>query len=155
MAVTAKAGKYFYAWSKILPDGSFCLSDQALKEYFISPESNVILMSGRNTLKGFSVLCKELISNSPLASIFNNVPEVQNFSIPAGEAIAFKQRLFCWAYLDKDRYIQLPEETWQQFGVCPGDQLLSMRANHLGFDNLSEGPYIELAKQIRDMIVYE
>ncbi|MBA9083976.1 hypothetical protein FHR92_000430 [Fontibacillus solani] len=155
MAVTAKGGKYFYAWSKILPDGSFCLPDQALQEYRIRPDTNVILMSGRNTAKGFSVVCKELIDNSPLAKVFASIPEIQSFSIPKGQSVAFKDRIFCWTYLNSERYIQLPVQTWEEFGVAPGDKLLSLRATHLGFNNLSEGPFIELAKQVRGVPVYE
>lgn len=155
MAVTAKNGKYFYAWSKILPDGSFYLPDQALQEYHIRTDSNVILMSGRNTAKGFSVVCKELIGNSPLAKVFANLPELHHFSIPAGQTIHFKERLFCWSYLGKDNYIRLPLQTWEQFGVVPGDKLLSLRATHLAFNNLADGPFIELAKQVRGITVYE
>ncbi|GIO43722.1 MULTISPECIES: hypothetical protein [Paenibacillus] len=155
MAVTAKNGKYFYAWSKILPDGSFYLPDQALQEYGIRTNSNVILMSGRNTAKGFSVVCKELIDNSPLAKVFAAVPEIQNFQVPPGHITSFKERVFCWTHLASDHYIRLPLPTWEQFGVQPGDRLLSLRATHLAFNNLAEGPYIELAKQVRGMTVYE
>lgn len=155
MAVTAKNGKYFYAWSKILPDGSFYLPGQALQEYHIRTDSNVILMSGRNTVKGFSVVCKELIDNSPLAKIFASLPQLRNFSIPEGRTICFKERLFCWTYLGRDQYIRLPLETWEEFGVSPGEKLLSLRATHLAFNNLADGPYIELAKQVRGVPVYE
>ncbi|MEK5476357.1 hypothetical protein NYE70_05340 [Paenibacillus sp. FSL R5-0407] len=155
MAVTAKNGKYFYAWSKILPDGSFYLPDQALQEYHIQTNSNVILMSGRNTAKGFSVVCKELIDNSPLAKVFASLPQLQSFSIPAGETLTFKERVFCWTYLASDHYIRLPLQTWEEFGVRPGEQLLSLRATHLAFNNLADGPYIELAKQVKGMPTYE
>ncbi|RCX23617.1 hypothetical protein DFP94_1011218 [Fontibacillus phaseoli] len=155
MAVTAKNGKYFYAWSKILPDGSFYLPDQALQEYHIRTDSKVILMSGRNTAKGFSVVCKELIDNSPLAKVFASLPQLRSFSIPEGETISFKERVFCWTYLGSNHYIQLPLQTWAEFGVNPGDKLLSLRATHLAFNNLADGPYIELAKQVRGMTVYE
>lgn len=154
MAVNAKGGKFFYAWSKVLPDGSFYLPDQALHEYHIKPDSNIILMTGRNTVRGFSVVCKELIANSPLASIFASMPELQRFAIPEGETITFKERTFCWVHLNSSHYFTLPLHTWQQFGLKPGDQLLSLRATHLAFNNLSEGPYIEQAKQIRDIHVY-
>lgn len=155
MAVTAKNGKYFYAWSKILPDGSFYLPDQALHEYHIRTDENVILMSGRNTAKGFSVVCKEMINNSPLAKVFASLPELQNFSLPAGQAVTFKERIFCWTYLGNDHYIRLPAETWEKFGLTHGDKLLSLRATHLAFNNLADGPYIELAKQVRGVPVYE
>ncbi|MEG6589742.1 hypothetical protein V6C45_13925 [Paenibacillus barengoltzii] len=155
MAVQAKGGKYFYAWSKILPDGSFYLPDQALQEYQIRPDSNIILMTGRNTAKGFSVLCKELIANSPLAPIFASIPQLQQFAIPEGEPVIVKERTFCWVYLNSKGYFTLPLTTWQQFGLKPGDRLLSLRATHLAFNNLAEGPYIEQAKQLRDILVYE
>ncbi|MFD3257392.1 hypothetical protein ACE3MQ_02145 [Paenibacillus lentus] len=155
MAVTAKGGKYFYAWSTILPDGSFYLPDQALQEYNIKLNSKIILMTGRNTSKGFSVVCKDLIPNSPLAAIFGSLPELQNHTIPEGQTITFKERTFCWALLNQDRYMTLPRKTWQQFGLKPGDRLLCLRATHLAFNILSEGPYIELAKQMRDILVYE
>lgn len=155
MAVVAKGGKYFYAWSKILPDGSFYLPEQALQEYNIKTESKVILMTGRNTTKGFSVVCKDLIPNSPLAAVFASMPELQNFEIPEGQTIVFRERTFCWTYLNKERYITLPTETWNEFGVNVGDKLLSLRATHLAFNNLSEGPYIEQAKQLRGILVYE
>lgn len=155
MAATAKGGKYFYAWSTILPDGSFYLPDQALHEYHISPDSNIILMTGRNTARGFSVVCKELIENSPLASVFARIPQLQQFAIPEGETVTYKERTFCWVYLNDKRCFTLPHQTWRQFGLKPGDQLLSLRATHLAFNNLSEGPYIEQAKQIRDIHVYE
>lgn len=155
MAVVAKGGKYFYAWSKILPDGSFYLPEQALQEYNIRPDSKVILMTGRNTTKGFSVVCKDLIPNSPLATIFANVPELQNFEIPEGHTITFRDRIFCWTYLNSDRYITLPSRTWNQFGLEVGNKLLCLRATHLAFNNLSEGPYIEQAKQLRGILVYE
>ncbi|MFD1175745.1 hypothetical protein ACFQ3W_05425 [Paenibacillus puldeungensis] len=153
MAVNAKGGKYFYAWSKILPDGSFYLPEQALQEYHISPDSNIILMTGRNTNRGFSVVCKELVANSPLATVFASLPQLQQFSIPEGETITFKGRTFCWVYLNQNRCFTLPLSTWKEFGLKSGDQLLSLRATHLAFNNLSEGPYIEQAKQIRDILV--
>lgn len=155
MAVTAKGGKYFYAWSTILPDGSFYLPDQALQEYNIKLNSNIIIMTGRNTSRGFSVVCKDLIPNSPLASIFSSLPELQNYSVSEGKTISFKERVFCWAALNQERYITLPLQTWQQFGLNPGNKLLCMRATHLAFNILSEGPYIELAKQMRNILVYE
>lgn len=155
VAINARGGKYFYAWSKILSDGSFYLPERALQEYNIKPDSKVILMTGRNTNKGFSVVCKELIANSPLATVFSSMPNLLNFSIPEGQTITFKERIFCWAYLNKDRYITLPTATWHHFGVNTGDKLLCLRATHLAFNNLSEGPYIEQAKQFKDILVYE
>jgi hypothetical protein len=155
MAVVAKGGKYFYAWSRILSDGSFYLPEQALQEYNIKPDSRVILMTGRNTTKGFSVVCKDLIPNSPLAAVFASMPDLQQFQLPEGQTITFRERIFCWAHVNSDQYISLPLATWSEFGVKPGDKLLSMRATHLAFNNLSEGPYIEQAKQLRGILLYE
>ncbi|MGZ7441552.1 hypothetical protein [Paenibacillus oralis] len=154
MAVTAKSGKYFYAWSKVLADGSFYLPDQALQEYGIHPDSNIILMTGRNTVRGFSVVCKEMIANSPLAAVFASIPQLRQFAVPEGETITFKERTFCWVHLNCNRYFTLPPGTWEQFGLKPGDRLLSLRATHLAFNNLLEGPFIEQAKQIPDLTAY-
>lgn len=155
MAVAAKGGRYFYAWSTILSDGSFFLPDQALQEYRIQSDSKIILMSGRNTSRGFSVLCKELIPNSPLAPIFAAATPLQNFSIREGQTVTVKERTFCWAYLNGEQYIKIPLSTWEQFGLEPGDRLLCLRATHLGFNNLLEGPYVDQARQVRDILVYE
>lgn len=154
MSFVAKGGKFIYAWSMIGSDGSFYLPEQALQEYHIQPGTPIILMSGRNTSRGFSVVCKELIGNSPLATIFANVPQLMNFSVEEGRILKFKERLFCWVHLNHDRIFHLPLKSLKQFGLAPGDKLLCLRTCHLSFSCLSEGPYVERAESVGDIKIY-
>ncbi|WP_138494020.1 hypothetical protein [Paenibacillus pinistramenti] len=153
MSMTAKGGKFIYAWSLIGRDGSLHLPEQALQEYGIAP-GPIILMSGRNTSSGFNVVCKELIPNSPLAAVFANLPELQSYSINEGSIIEFKERLFCWAMLQSDHNLTLPLETLKQWGLKPGDKLLCLRNSHLSFSCLAKGPYVDRAQSSYGIKVY-
>lgn len=155
MSFVAKGAKFIYAWSVIGSDGSFYLPEKALEEYHISPGTPIILMSGRNTSKGFSVVCKELIGNSPLATVFASLPQLMNFSIEEGSVIKFKERLFCWVNLSEDSVFRLPLRSLKLFGLEPGDKLLCLRTCHLSFSCLGEGPYVERAESSGDYKVYK
>ncbi|WP_223066166.1 hypothetical protein [Paenibacillus caui] len=154
MSITAKGCKFVYAWSIIGSDGSLYLPEQALQEYQIAP-GPVILMSGRNTNGGFNVVCKDLLPNSPLASVYANLPQLHNFSIEEGSVIKFKERLFCWTQLRNDRTITIPLPTLKMFGLKPGDKLLCLRNSHLSFSCLSKGPYVERALPACGIRVYQ
>ncbi|ANS74311.1 hypothetical protein AWM70_06705 [Paenibacillus yonginensis] len=153
MSMTAKGGKFVYAWSLIAEDGSLHLPEQALQEYGIVP-GPVLLMSGRNTSSGFNVMCKELIPNSPLAAVFASLPQLQDFSIQEGGIIPFKGRLFCWASLRSDNCMTLPLPTLKQWGLRPGDKLLCLRGSHLSFSCLAKGPYVDRAESSYGIKVY-
>ncbi|GGA48103.1 hypothetical protein [Paenibacillus physcomitrellae] len=154
MSMTARGGKFVYAWSLIGEDGSLHLPEQALQEYGIGP-GPIILMSGRNTSSGFNVMCKELIPNSPLAAVFANLPELQDFSVQEGHIIPFKERLFCWVTLRNDHSLTVPPATLKQWGLQPGDKLLCLRGSHLSFTCLAKGPYVDRAESSFGIKVYK
>lgn len=154
MSMISRVGKFVYAWSVIGPDGSLYLPEQALQEYHLSL-GPVILMSGRNTTGGFNVVCKELVPNSPLASIFSSLPQLTSFSIEEGSVIKFKERLFCWTRIRNDGTVQIPIPTLKLFGLKPGDKLLGMRTSHLSFSLLSQGPYVDRAISAYGIKVYQ
>lgn len=154
MSMISRIGKFVYAWSVIGPDGSLQLPEQALQEYRLVP-GPVILMSGRNTTGGFNVVCKDLVPNSPLASIFANLPQLTSFSIEEGSVLTFKERLFCWTRIMNDGTIRVPLPTLKLFGLEPGDKLLSLRNSHLSFSCLSQGPYVDRAVSAYGIKVYQ
>jgi hypothetical protein len=63
MPQLAKGGKYVFGWSKVGDQGEIVIPLEALEEYNLTTDKNVILMSGSKTSGGFGLTMAESLKN--------------------------------------------------------------------------------------------
>jgi len=150
-----KGGKFVFGWSKIQKNGLIRLPDQAIQEYKLESNSEVILISGSRTSGGFSVSNKEMLCKSELKEIFNSLPELTDYSIEESKPLKYKGRFYCWAMLSENNYLKLSKETMDIWCIKEGDLLLSIRSSNIAFVCIVKGPIIERAKTHPELLVFE
>lgn len=147
MPQLVKGGKYAYAWSKVSQKGKVTIPNEALVEYNLLKGKNLILMPGNKRSGGFGLTSEDLLKDSPLHVVLDENPQLAKFQTPEGEAVEIKGKTYCWVKLNKDGSIVVPTETLKNYGVNPGDSLLSVRGSRLAIGFPVKGPIIEEAKR--------
>jgi hypothetical protein len=142
MPQLVKGGKYAYGWSKVDKNGKIIIPREAAEEYNLSPQK-AILLPGSKTSGGFGLTTLDLLGNTPLADRIGSSP-LANFSMPEGEPVKIKGRVYCWVELHENS-ITVPVDTLRAYGVAPNDLLLSVRGSHAALGFIVKGPIIEEA----------
>ncbi|MCW4018804.1 MAG: hypothetical protein NWF00_09045 [Candidatus Bathyarchaeota archaeon] len=150
-----KGGKYAYAWSKVSQKGKITIPHEALAEYNLLESKKLILMPGSKRSGGFGLTSEELLKDSPLHIILDENPQLVTFKTPEGEAVQIKGKTFCGVKLSKDESIVVPVETLKNYGVNPGDSLLSVRGSRYAIGFPVKGPIIEEAKKHQNLETYK
>jgi bifunctional DNA-binding transcriptional regulator/antitoxin component of YhaV-PrlF toxin-antitoxin module len=149
-----KGGKHVFGWSKVGNEGEIVIPSEAFAEYRLMVGENVILMSGSKTSGGFGLTKRESLRESQLSVLLDRCPELAEFRIPAGTAIEYQGRTYCWVTMC-EMSITVPVGTLARFGVKPGDNLLSVRGSGLALGFIVRGPIIEEARRHPEVEIYE
>ncbi|MGB3903699.1 MAG: hypothetical protein WBB22_02140 [Anaerolineae bacterium] len=62
-----------------------------------------------------------------------------------GRTVRVEGRAFCWTTIQEDGYITLPGEALREYGIMPGDLLLSVKGSRLALGFAIRGPLVEEA----------
>jgi len=128
-----KGGKYVFGWSKVGTDGKIVIPPEAAEEYNLTTCTKVIVIPGSKSSGGFGLTTVERLQNTPLVGIANVFSQA-DVHIPEAKVVEINGRLCCWVELH-DNSITIPEETLKNYGVNPGDLLLSVRGSHVNYLN--------------------
>ena len=150
-----KGGKYVYGWSEVGSGGRVVVPDEALAEYNFKRSSKVILLSGSRRSGGFALTTLSLLKNSRLSVILDENPRLAGFQLPEGETMTIAGKPCCWVTLNTDGSIVVPLETLKQYGVNPGDRLLSVRGSGLALAFIVKGPLIAEAKKHSTLTLFK
>lgn len=154
MPQLAKGGKYVFGWSVVSERGEIVVPPEALKEYGLGTETDVIIMSGSRTSGGFSLISFSSLAKSPLSTILNSIPEIQQKKVGKGEKRILDGRVFCWTQLNPSGIIELPLDTLSSYDISPRKRLLVIRGSGLGVGFALRGPIVELAKSHTEIQVF-
>ena len=154
MPQLVKGGKYVFGWSKIQPDGSIQIPEEAVWEYNYSSGEKVIIMSGSKTSGGFIIARKSVMEQTILSEILVKNPDLADYKIEKGKTIRFGKRHLCWTEINGKGVISLPPETLEKYGVQTGDRLLSGRGSYAGVAMIARGPIVDEALNHPELSVF-
>jgi hypothetical protein len=149
-----KGGKYVFGWSPISEDGGIVIPPEAEQEYRLSPGKNAILISGSKTSGGFVITTKSLLEQSALRDNLIENPGLDSTPIEEGKTFEFKKRQVCRVKIRKSSMIVLGRQQLEEYGIKPGDYLLSVRGSHVGVAMIVKGPLVEYAKKHPEIKIY-
>ena len=155
MPQLSKGGKYVFGWSRVREDGGIRIPDEAMREYHLKLNEEVVLMSGSKTSEGFSVAKKSSLEQSVFSRILDSNSKLASYQTEEGETINFPGRHCCWVRIRQGRVISVPPHTLETYGVKPGDRLLSIRGSNIGFALIVRGPIVETAKTHPEIRLFE
>ncbi len=139
-----KGGKYVFGWSRVRDDGNIKIPPEAIREYKISPESDLILFSGSKTSGGFVIAKQSLLERSMIGYNLKQYKDLSSFQI---EHIADTgKRKFCRVGKMKTELLTLSPQILTTYRLKYGDYLLSVRGSYIGISMIVKGPIIDLAK---------
>lgn len=150
-----KGGKYVFGWSKVGNNGKIAIPNEAIKEYKLTRNENLILMPGSRRSGGFGLTTEKLLKNSPLSVILEKNPQLAEYQVSEGEALEINGKTYCWVKIHNDGSITVPIETLKRYGVKPGDRLLSVRGSNRAIGFPVRGPLIEEAKKHPEIELFE
>ncbi|NLA11830.1 MAG: hypothetical protein GX883_06890 [Firmicutes bacterium] len=93
MPQVSKGGKYIFGYSLIGQELDIQLPPQAMREYDITLEGKVYLITGSKTSGGFNVTRKGLLLPSKIGGVLIERPALMNYELAEGEF--GPGRLFC------------------------------------------------------------
>ena len=146
MPLMNKGGKFVFGISIVNSDLSVRIPPQALQEYAIKLGAKVFLISGSKRSGGFAVTNKELLSNSKIGNVLNDIPALGNYGLPEGGFIKYKGRLYCWTDINHEGKIKFREEMLETLDISIGTKLLVIRSSNIAFAMGTRGPLLERAK---------
>jgi bifunctional DNA-binding transcriptional regulator/antitoxin component of YhaV-PrlF toxin-antitoxin module len=150
-----RSGKYVYGWSKVGESGRIAIPKEAMDEYGLKEHDKVILMSGSRRSGGFAVTTPSLLRGTPLSAVLQRFPRLRTFQMPEARVVRVEGRAFCWAGVDEGNYITLPGLTLREYGIIPGDRLLTVRGSELALGFALRGPIVDEAATLPDLEVFE
>lgn len=146
VAQLGKGGKHVFGWSRVADDGQVRIPPEGVQEYSLGEAERLLVIPGSRTSGGFGLGTAAAVWGSPLGSVLKALPDLARFSIPEGEAVEHRGRVFCWVRL-RAGAIRLPREMLGRSGVAPGDDLLVIRGSGLALAFAVRGPLVELARE--------
>ncbi|MEJ2249316.1 MAG: hypothetical protein P8Y97_06605 [Candidatus Lokiarchaeota archaeon] len=149
MPQLVKGGKFVFGWSKVHPDGRIRIPDDALKEYDLSDEEKVILMSGSKKSGGFGITTIERLKNSKLNDLivkFLQKEDNKEYNLNS-LVILNKNRMLAWAEIKPGGFLKVKEKILKSYGVSIGDELLSVRGSSLALGIIIKGSIYDEAKK--------
>jgi hypothetical protein len=88
-----------------------------------------------------------------LSSFLGELPQLSGFRMDEGTPVVYNERIFSWFRMHKG-FLVCPPEMLSNYGVHPGDSLLSVRGSGLALGFLTKGPLYELALKHRNIDVF-
>ena len=95
-AAVESRGKFVFGRSVLQENGSLRLPPQAVEEYRITEEGQVILFTGSKSTGGFCVTRRGLLLPSKLGHILTDCSGLGDGSLPPARLLAYKGRSYCW-----------------------------------------------------------
>jgi hypothetical protein len=124
-------------------------------EYGFAFEKKLIVINGSKTSKGFALTNQDLLLNTPMGSVINQIPEIAQFQKLGKGYISFQNRIFTWTLLDRDGYISIPPATLAEYSVEPYDKILPGRGSGLTLALLKQGTIIEEAIKHHELELFK
>ena len=152
MPQIAKGGKFVFGRSRIRNDLSVRFPPQAVREYDITADQRVYLMTGSKSTGGFCVTRKGLLAPSKLKMILTDNPELFDHSIAPGKFVRYKGRSYCWLPIEKEGVIRLTPGMMSFLDLRVGMKLLSIRSSDIAFTMGAKGRLLEAADQYDGVI---
>ena len=150
-----KGGKHVYGWSEVGSKGMIAVPIEALEDYGLKKPCNVILFSGSVRSGGFALTNRDLLKKSHLIAISDKNPSLAEFRISEGETVIIAGKPCCWVKLKADGRFVVPLVALKDFGVNPGDFLLSVRGSRFALGFCVKGPLIDEAKKHSSLKVFK
>lgn len=155
MPQLVKGGKYIFGWSKVGTNGDIKIPEEALTEYKIEINENIILLNGSKKSGGFGVSKLDTLLKSSLESILKVIPSLKKFEIPKGKIIEYQNRKFCWVRVNDDGNFSLSPEALEAYGVNIGEKLVVGRGSYLAIAFIAKGPIFEEAEKHPELDIFE
>ncbi len=155
MTQIVKGGEYVYGWSKVGQTGRVAIPREAMDEYGFKEHDKVILMSGSRRSGGFAMTTPSLLRGTPLSAVLQRFPRLRTFQMPEARVVRVGGRAFCWALIDESGHLTLPGETLREYGIMPGDRLLTVRGSRLALGFARRGPIVDEAATHPELEVFE
>lgn len=147
-----KGGKFIFGISMIRADGSVYLPTQAIEEYDILSEGEIILFTGSRSTGGFCVSRCGLFAQSLLSHILSDNPMLAEHSLPEGTFVKYKGRSYCRLSVSANGRLVLTEEMLGFLHLNAGDELLAIRSSDIAFTMGAKGVLIERAHEYGGII---
>ena len=154
MPQLVKGGKHVFGWSRVGGEGRIIVPQEALVEHRLRESEKLILVPGSRTSRGFGLGSRESVSRSPLGEVLEAVPKLGEFRVPAGEAVEYDGKPYCWVEL-RNGGITVPTRTLEEYGIQAGDSLLVIRGSGLAIGFAVRGPIVAEAKRHPELEVFE
>lgn len=155
MTQIVKDGEYVYGWSKVGETGRVAIPREAMDGYGFKEHDKVILMSGSRRSGGFAMTTPSLLRGTPLSAVLQRFPRLRTFQMPEARVVRVGGRAFCWALIDESGHLTLPGETLREYGIMPGDRLLTVRGSRLALGFALRGPIVDEAATHPELEVFE
>jgi len=154
MPQLVKGGKFVYGLSRINPDGIIVIPPVAMDEYGCREGDRVIGISGSRKSGGLGLTKKSLLEKSALNVFIRELPGLLNFTIPEGEIIASKGRLFCWTLVRSGGCVCIPLPALSGYGLEAGNLLVVARGSYLSIAFVARGPIFQEALRHPELEIF-
>jgi len=148
----SKGGKFVFGRSVLREDLSVRFPPQAVREYAITAERRVYLMTGSRSTGGFCVSRRGLLAPSKLGMILADNPRLLEYQTAPGEFVRYKGRSYCWLPIGDEGVLRFAAPMLDLLELRVGMQLLAIRSSDLAFTMGAKGRLLEAADAYQGVI---
>lgn len=139
-------GKHVFGWSVLGKENTIHFPPDAISEYGLEEESDIILFTASKTSGGFCISKLETLKSSKLSGILDDNPDLESEE-SVGQIIKYKGKSYCHLKLLGENSIELSSEIMDHFDLKSQDRLLIVRGSNIAFDCIIKGPLVEVANK--------
>ena len=144
-------GKNVYGWSLIRDDNSICFPPEAIDEYKLNGDANIVLFTASKTSGGFCISKFDTLKSSGLSHIINDNPELER---DTGRIVGYKGKSYCHLQMSGNG-VELSCEIMDHFDLKTEDKLLIIKGSNIAFDCIVKGPLVDMANESeKDIGIY-
>lgn len=145
MPQLCKGGKFVFGISKLRADLTVRIPPQAIEEYSITADDDIILFTGSKSTGGFCVTSRRLLETSQLHNILSECPAIGQNTAPLLAFVRYKGMGYCRAKINENGILQMTDQAAGYLGLEIGSELMAIRSSNIAFTMGAKGPLMDAA----------
>lgn len=139
MPQIVKGGKYIFGWTKLEDNRKLKIPPEALNEYRLKKNEDVLIISGSKASGGFGLTSLNLLKGTPIGKVLISKLQLRGELKSKDITISIGNRTYYWSKINEDGYLILEKDFLKYYDIENIGKLLVGRGSGLAIGFIARG----------------